>query len=230
MPMFIKMGLNGTGYIGKKESSSRAARMYNQRRKVLKGFPIETPFESIIDVRKYMSGDTIICLLCGKNYKKLANHIEKIHGMTPDEYHKKYNIPWTYGLVCKATNQAYSNQIRKRMESGWNPPIKTGQEQLNMVKKPRRKRVFIKEVGLLNLGDFSKPKHPLTLNENGEPETFTQRKERMISKRGSPEFKEKMKSRPQCQPDIVGERIGNYWKGRKQTPEHIAKRQRRRIT
>ena len=72
MPFAIKMGLNGTGFLGNQSKSKRALRRAKARRKVLPGFPIEQPFESIEDVREYMSGDKIVCLRCGKEYKELG--------------------------------------------------------------------------------------------------------------------------------------------------------------
>ena len=57
--MFIKMGLGGTGYQGKPGSHMRAAQKRAAARKVLPGFPIDRPFESINEVREYLSGDKI---------------------------------------------------------------------------------------------------------------------------------------------------------------------------
>lgn len=211
MPQFIKMGLGGTGYLGEKENSLRSAKKRAARRKVLEGFPIHEPFKSIEDVREYLSGDRVICLLCGKGYKRLGGtHLQKIHGITEDQYREKYNIPWTYALVCQDTKEKYRDATNKRIEEGYVPPMKVGSEHKILIGAPKRKRAFAKEVGINNLGELAKPK--------------SDKEKRPPSKRGSKEFKEKMQARPQCQPDFTRKVLGSYWKGKKQTPEHIRKR------
>lgn len=224
MPQFIKMGLHTTGFMGYPGSSKRSTQKCMQRRKVLAGFPIEEPFKTIEAIREYLAGDKLVCLLCGKSYKKIGTHIQRIHGMTVDLYKQKYKIPWTYGLVCKETHKNYSNAIRKRMNEGWIPPMKFGIEHDQMINAEKRKCPFKREISIKNLGDEGKPKRPLIKLSNGEYETFTMRRERLTAKRGTPEFKEKMLKRPQCQPDVTRERLGTYWKGRKQSEEHIRKR------
>ena len=224
MPMFIKMGLNGTGYLGKKENALRQARRCAARRKILPGFPVNDPFHSIDDVRNYLEGDKIICLLCGKGLRKLGAHIIKIHGMTINEYKKKYKIPWGYGLACTESSELYRINAVRRMEEGWTPALKFGDEQKLMVQKQRRACPFKKEIAMKNLGEYLEPKHELTVSPSGDYETLTQKRERERSKRGTEEYSKRMRARPQCQPDVSGKRFGRYWRGRKQTPEHIRKR------
>jgi hypothetical protein len=50
------------------------------------------PFTTLAEVKEYTSGETIICLECGKSFKMIYTHL-KVHGMTQDEYRLKYNIP-----------------------------------------------------------------------------------------------------------------------------------------
>ena len=228
MPMFIKMGIHGTGYLGNKERSQRSFRKFMARRKVLAGYPIETPFESIDDVREYLSGDRIVCLLCGRSFRRIGTHLIKIHGISFDEYREKYNIPWTFSLISPESSELYRQAVKKRMAEGYVPPMKFGKEFTKMINKPRRICPFKSEVNIQNLGDNVRPKHPLTTDPNGKMEARTARKLRLTSKKGSKEFKKKMRNRPQCQPDVTRARIGQYWKGKKQTPEHIKKRFARR--
>jgi len=122
MPMFIKMGLGGTGYQGKPGSHMRAAQMCAGARVVLPGFPIYRPFESIEEVREYLSGDKIICLLCGKPYRTLGRHLSRIHGVSHDEYRERYGIPWTYALCCGELSEILSGVANRRIASGeWKP-------------------------------------------------------------------------------------------------------------
>jgi len=226
--MFVKMGLGGTGYLGKKESHTRAVRKCIARRRVLPGFPIEEPFRSIKDVRHYLAGESIICLLCGKNYKKLGHHLSRIHGVTVDEYKKRYNIPWTYGLCCRDTSERYRRAIERRMRDGYKPPAKDGRALRAMIKVERRECPFKSEVAVENLGDAGLPKRPLLVSPDGKPETLTERRERLRVKRGTSEFREKMVNRPQCQRDYLEETgFLNWWSGKKQSKEHVEKRMKR---
>jgi len=199
------------------ETSGRKAR--EARYKVMPGYPIEEPFQSIEEVKEYLSGDRITCLLCGKSYKKLLMHTVQIHGVDGDEYKERYHIPWTYGLLTKESSARYSRLMQKRMEEGFIPPMKVGEEHSKMVAKKRRKCPFKGEVGINNL-----PEHELVQDEKGQWRTKTSILKEHQAKKGTEEYHERMKARPQCQPDVAAETIGKYWKGRKQSPEHIKKR------
>jgi predicted transcriptional regulator len=225
MPMFVKMGLNGTGYLGKQEHTSRAAKKRAKRRIVYQGYPITKKFTTIDDVRSYLSGDRIICLLCGRSFKALHMHIEQIHNVDVDTYREIYNIPWTYGLVSISTKQNYSEAVRNRINEGWEPPKKIGIAQADMIAAKRRRCCFKNEVGIKNLGEYAKPKYPLSKAPDGSMETMTKKKERETCKRGTAEFKEKMKERVQYKKGLAI--LKTYWKGRKQTQDHIIKRTQR---
>lgn len=117
MPFAVKMGLGGTGYMGKKESYLRSARKRKSRRVVADGFPIREKFKSIEDVRKYLSGDRITCLICGRQLKRLGNHLMPIHGIDENKYRETYGIPWTYGLAADATSKKYAKAVKHRLET-----------------------------------------------------------------------------------------------------------------
>ena len=185
------------------------------------GYPVTEQFKSIEDVRDYLSGDSVVCLICGKPCKSLGLHL-RVHDITPDEYREMYRIPWTYGLVCSDTKVRYGEQTKRRIANGEKPPCKIGEEQTRMIQTPKRQEFFKREVAIKNLGEHTDPKYPLLLNDNGELETKTQRRIRLKVKRGTSAHQEKMKKRPQCDPLVVGERFRNYWSGRKQSEEHVA--------
>jgi DNA-binding transcriptional regulator YiaG len=66
------------------------------------------PFQTIKQVKEYLSGDKIECLICGKSLKSLGNHLRKSHQYTPRQYKLKYNIPLAkYGLVSARTRQKF---------------------------------------------------------------------------------------------------------------------------
>ena len=192
------------------------------RRKPLRGYPIEIPFSNMDEVREYTSGERVVCLLCGREFKKLGSHIEKIHGITRDEYREMYNIPYRHPLSCEETKSLYSANMKKRIDDGdiildpeiWKVAVAT------------KKRVpkFKGEIALQNLAEHSLPKRPLVEAEDGTMETFTSARDRQRTKRGTPEFVDKMRARPQCQPDVTRFQIGSWWKGKQQSEEHKRKR------
>jgi hypothetical protein len=125
-PQFIKMGLGGTGYRGKPGSHQRAAQKRAANRKVLEGYPVTRPFGSIDEVREYLSGDRIICLLCGRSLKALAYHLSKLHDMSSDDYRERYGIPWSYGLSCVETREKLSVATKKNLADGTIPSFEKG--------------------------------------------------------------------------------------------------------
>ena len=195
---------------------STHAKRREKRRKILSGFPVDRPFETKEEVESYLSGEKVVCLLCGKKYRKLGHHLTKIHGMEPDEYRELYRIPWTYGLCSSDTSERYSKQMKKRMDEGWKPPSKIGDDQLKMISAPKRKRPFESPE------NYGTRKHPLEIGPDGKHETYTARRKRLASKIGSNEFKAKMQARPQTKKAKTI--LATYWIGRKQSLDHIIKR------
>lgn len=210
MPQFIKMGLGGTGYLGSKELHLRKARMNAKRRKIEIGYPITTPFATVEDVRHYLSGDKIVCLLCGQSYRRIGTHLLSIHQVTPDQYREMYNIPWTYGLLCADSEKLYSDSAKK---SGLGQNVDL--QEISSLRKsaPVRMCPFKKEIARENV---SKVPKRLRVFDAG------------VTKRGTSEFHERMKNRPQVAASI--ERLKTYWKGKKQDPEHIKKRISKMLT
>lgn len=61
------------------------------------------PLEDIVQDR------FVVCLECGKRMRTLKAHIRKAHGLTPQEYFRRYGLdPKKYPLVCRE----YSEQRR----------------------------------------------------------------------------------------------------------------------
>lgn len=44
--------------------------------------------------------DFIICLENGKKFKMLKRHLSQVHGLTPDQYRKKWGLPPDYPMVA----------------------------------------------------------------------------------------------------------------------------------
>ena len=57
----------------------------------------------------------VVCLECGKKMKTLKTHIRKIHGLTPEEYYKKFALdPKKYPLTCKEYSAKRSQMAKDR--------------------------------------------------------------------------------------------------------------------
>ncbi|NGO55303.1 MucR family transcriptional regulator [Mesorhizobium camelthorni] len=61
-----------------------------------------------VPVRKSLTPDYIICLEDGKKFKSLKRHLSSQHGMTPDEYRAKWNLPADYPMVAPSYATARS--------------------------------------------------------------------------------------------------------------------------
>jgi len=61
---------------------------------------VETPPEPAVSVRASIKNDHIVCLEDGKKMKMLKRHLMTDHGMTPDEYRERWNLPSDYPMVA----------------------------------------------------------------------------------------------------------------------------------
>lgn len=85
------------------------------RKKILPGFPRRTPFSSHDDAKAYLSTAEICCLVCGKTYQALANHLRDTHAISLDEYREGYRIPWTFGLTAATLAAKKSKILTERL-------------------------------------------------------------------------------------------------------------------
>lgn len=93
---------------------ARAKRIY-RRKSILPGFPIRGPCPSLADARAYLAEPKLVCLLCGKAYAILANHLRSTHGVTPDEYRAAYHLPWSAGLAGAQVAAVKSKNLKERL-------------------------------------------------------------------------------------------------------------------
>jgi predicted transcriptional regulator len=56
--------------------------------------------EPAVSVRSSVKKDHIVCLEDGKRMKMLKRHLMTDHGMTPDEYRARWNLPSDYPMVA----------------------------------------------------------------------------------------------------------------------------------
>jgi len=102
---------------------STQAQRRQKRREVLPGYPVERKFESLKEVKQYLEGDKIACLLCGRLFANLGCHVVKMHDMSCDEYRELYGIPYTFGLVSSDTAERYGVRAKERAERRGNEMV-----------------------------------------------------------------------------------------------------------
>jgi hypothetical protein len=125
-----------------------------RRRKVLDGFPVETPFKSIDEVEAYFSQDRITCLRCGKGYKALAKHL-RIHGWNEEQYKFFYGLPISRGLTSPATRELKISIAKKNYDSkktfGGEDAVKEAREKSHKAGTLRRNTGYKSMMSLDNL-------------------------------------------------------------------------------
>jgi predicted transcriptional regulator len=88
--------------------------------------------EPAVDPKESVFADHILCLECGASMKMLKRHLATDHGMTPEEYRAKWNLPASYPMVAPEY-AATRSQLAKDMGLGRKveappplPPKKSG--------------------------------------------------------------------------------------------------------
>ena len=83
-----------------------------------------TPVEEIIEkqkpavtARRSIQNDHLICLEDGQKYKSLKRHLMTHHGLTPEQYREKWELPADYPMVAPAYAEARS-KLAKEMGLG----------------------------------------------------------------------------------------------------------------
>jgi predicted transcriptional regulator len=77
----------------------------------------ETPkFEPAVSIKKSVTPDSITSLIDGKKYKSLKRHLNK-HGLTPQQYKERYDLPSDYPLVA-ASYAAKRSELAKSLGLG----------------------------------------------------------------------------------------------------------------
>lgn len=120
------MTWHGTPTPAIRRKSTGLWKQRNERRKIgrrqtMDGYPVLGHSFTKAEVDDYFSGDRIVCLLCGKKYRNLGNHLPRVHSMTGDEYRQRYGLPWTRGLTCEDSHAKYSSASAARVAE--NPDI-----------------------------------------------------------------------------------------------------------
>jgi hypothetical protein len=94
---------------------STAAQRRVKRRRALPGFPWVGQFATPEEARDYVSRESIQCLICGKHYKALGSHINRIHQFDETSYKQQFGIPYTVGLVSDPTATRHAEALAKHI-------------------------------------------------------------------------------------------------------------------
>ncbi len=86
-------------------------------RRILPGYPKTHKFTKKKEVDDYLSGEKVVCLLCGKSYKALVSHLS-VHNITVEEYRERYGISQTKGLVGYLTSETISRNSKRAFDEG----------------------------------------------------------------------------------------------------------------
>lgn len=125
----------------KAATPQKAPRRKGRPTETLEAYPILEPFTTMDQVRTYLDGTCITCLLCGKKLKALASHLWKVHGIGPDVYRERYGIPWTFGLVPSATKDKIVRAQKARVANGTCPILSpTGQAEARELARHTQRR------------------------------------------------------------------------------------------
>ena len=73
--------------------------------------------QTFVPLKKSVTPDFIICLEDGKRLKSLKRYIAVQYGLTPDQYRKKWNLPFNYPMVAP-NYSATRSRLAKSMGLG----------------------------------------------------------------------------------------------------------------
>lgn len=97
----------------------------------------EEAFKPAVSARKSLaSPDHIISLIDGKPYKTLRRHLSR-HGLTPEEYRRRYNLRQDYPMVAANYSEA-RRQMAKNI--GLGRKAKSGEAAPAAAEQPKRAR------------------------------------------------------------------------------------------
>ncbi len=73
-------------------------------------------FSSGTDVQAYLSGEQVICLICGRAFRSVGHHVRWAHKITARDYKRRYGLPVTKG-ACGAEARSAFRAVRSRNDT-----------------------------------------------------------------------------------------------------------------
>ena len=86
-----------------------------------------TKAEPVVEVKKSVFADHLVCLGCGRSFKTLKWHIMSDHQLTPEKYRSKFGLPREYPMVASAYSKQRSS-FAKKIGLGLGGRKKTGRK------------------------------------------------------------------------------------------------------
>ncbi|WP_338243943.1 MucR family transcriptional regulator [Aurantiacibacter hainanensis] len=83
--------------------------------------------EPAVSVRASVKNDHLVCLEDGKKMKMLKRHLMTDHGMTPEEYRERWNLPADYPMVAPDYAEK-RRELAKKIGLGRKPGQKRGRK------------------------------------------------------------------------------------------------------
>lgn len=99
--------------------------------------PTPVKIQPAISIRRSITDDYIVCLEDGLKFKSLKRHLRAKYGMSPDEYRKKWDLPFDYPMVCPNYSAARSAFAKK---TGLGQARRIAVQKKKAVKKPNAKK------------------------------------------------------------------------------------------
>ncbi|MEP3051156.1 MAG: MucR family transcriptional regulator [Erythrobacter sp.] len=87
--------------------------------------PEEVRPDPAVSIRSSIKKDYIVCLDCGKKMKMLKRHLSTEHGLTPDEYRARWDLPADYPLVAPSYAET-RRDLAKKIGLGRKPVKRRG--------------------------------------------------------------------------------------------------------
>jgi predicted transcriptional regulator len=76
--------------------------------------PVEaTKTEPVVEVKKSVFGDHLVCLACGKHFRTIKRHLGSEHRMTPEQYRERFGLSHSYPMVAPNYAQMRSTMAKK---------------------------------------------------------------------------------------------------------------------
>lgn len=111
---------------------------------VMQQYPWRGKFRTKTEIDDYLAGNKVQCLICGKLFKALPQHLEKTHDITADDYREQYGLPWRRGLCGIETSKKLSKNMFARRKKGFRPPIEDAWKKAVRAKKRQDQPFFVK--------------------------------------------------------------------------------------
>ncbi|MWV28472.1 MucR family transcriptional regulator [Aurantiacibacter rhizosphaerae] len=88
---------------------------------------VEDRPEPAVSVRASVKNDHLVCLEDGKKMKMLKRHLMTDHGMTPEDYRERWNLPADYPMVAPDYAEK-RRELAKKIGLGRKPGQKRGRK------------------------------------------------------------------------------------------------------